>query len=87
MTISEDPISSSEEITEETSTNEIWKRVQGIIRPETLVANKMKIQIANEEIEDPIRLAEEFKGLTTNDQIHKKSHGEINSRISRGANT
>ena len=42
---------------------------------------------AENDFQRALRLAEEFKGLTTNDQIHKKSHGEINSRISRGANT
>ena len=42
---------------------------------------------AENDFQRALRLAEEFKGLTTNDQIHKKSHGEINCRISRGANT
>ena len=33
-----------------------------------------------------LRLAEEFKGLTTNDQIHKRSHGELKSEKFREIN-
>ena len=39
---------------------------------------------AENDFQRALRLAEEFKGLTTNDQIHKRSHGEIQLRkISR----
>ena len=44
--------------------------------------NTYNKKTAENDFQRALRLAEEFKGLTTNDQIHKRSHGEINSRIS-----
>ena len=35
---------------------------------------------AENDFQRALRLAEEFKGLTTNDQIHKRSHGEMKFR-------
>ena len=47
-------------ITPKSTINEIYKTIRGVLRPEQLVANQLKIVKNGKEIDNPKELSEEF---------------------------